>query len=670
MKILINKLKKVNKIKIILFFISLISYTVAYILLSKSLLQLSGIETVIRSILIILFFIYLIFYLLSSLINLITKKNIKYYIFLIITIILTVIFFFISYYINTIYNSLSNLNKDTITYTTNLITLNDNKFNKNSNIGMINNEDDIEGYILANKLIKKENLKNDITLYDDYYKMLRDLYNQDIDAIFVSGNYKVLFNKEEPYTNIATDTKIIYKYSEELKNQDNLASSNKKLTEPFTVLLMGVDSELNGLNANQAFNGDTLMLITFNPKTLTASMFSIPRDLYVPIVCNNDKLSKINSSAAYGTKCVIDTITNLTDINIDYYVKINFKGVVSLVDALGGITVDVPIDFCEQNSNREFGDATICLKKGVQTLNGEEALALARHRKTLPRGDIDRIANQQKIIEALINKVKNIRSFQEFENILNSVSNNTAINMTTNQILSFYNVGKDILINTLSGEDINFDIKKTYLEYYDLPVYLPYSGITTSALGYYQESLDEIITMMKVNLNLIEETPNKTFKIDYNEDYTTKVYGKKLYGGEKIKTMVNLIGKSKEEAINYANEVNINIEFVEVDQNSEYYNPYVANNKIAAQSIHENALLANYNELTIYINNVNEELDNNLDNNNNNNNNNDNNNEDNETTDPIIPNSPEDESNGNDTNEEEIGTQKKDDNDIIIENED
>ena len=662
MKILINKLKKVNKIKIILFFISLISYTVAYILLSKSLLQLSGIETVIRSILIILFFIYLIFYLLSSLINLITKKNIKYYIFLIITIILTVIFFFISYYINTIYNSLSNLNKDTITYTTNLITLNDNKFNKDSNIGMINNEDDIEGYILANKLIKKENLKNDITLYDDYYKMLRDLYNQDIDAIFVSGNYKVLFNKEEPYTNIATDTKIIYKYSEELKNQDNLSSSNKKLTEPFTVLLMGVDSELNGLNANQAFNGDTLMLITFNPKTLTASMFSIPRDLYVPIACNNDKLSKINSSAAYGTKCVIDTITNLTDINIDYYVKINFKGVVSLVDALGGITVDVPIDFCEQNSNREFGDATICLKKGVQTLNGEEALALARHRKTLPRGDIDRIANQQKIIEALINKVKNIRSFQEFENILNSVSNNTATNMTTNQILSFYNVGKDILINTLSGEDINFDIKKTYLEYYDLPVYLPYSGITTSALGYYQESLDEIITMMKVNLNLIEETPNKTFKIDYNEDYTTKVYGKKLYGGEKIKTMTNLIGKTKEEAINYANEVNINIEFVEVDQNSEYYNPYVANNKIAAQSIHENALLVNYNELTIYINNVNEELDNNLDNNNDN--------EDNETTDPIIPNSPEDESNGNDTNEEEIGTQEKDDNDIIIENED
>lgn len=61
--------------------------------------------------------------------------------------------------------------------------------------------------------------------------------------------------------------------------------------------------------------------------------------------------------------------------------KINFKGVVDLVDILGGIRIDVPIDFCEQNSDRQFGDKTICLNKGVQTLNGEQALAFARHRK-------------------------------------------------------------------------------------------------------------------------------------------------------------------------------------------------------------------------------------------------------------------------------------------------
>ena len=89
------------------------------------------------------------------------------------------------------------------------------------------------------------------------------------------------------------------------------------------------------------FNGDTLMLMSFNPKTLDAILLSIPRDTYVPIACNNKNYAKINSSAAYGTSCVISTINNLLGINIDYYVKINFKGVVDLVEAVGGVEVDV-----------------------------------------------------------------------------------------------------------------------------------------------------------------------------------------------------------------------------------------------------------------------------------------------------------------------------------------
>ena len=87
--------------------------------------------------------------------------------------------------------------------------------------------------------------------------------------------------------------------------------------------------------------GDTLMIITFNPDTLQTTLVSIPRDTFVPIACRNDQYAKINSAAAYGTSCVIDTVSNFLDIDIDYYVKINFKGVVDLVDAIGGIEVDV-----------------------------------------------------------------------------------------------------------------------------------------------------------------------------------------------------------------------------------------------------------------------------------------------------------------------------------------
>ena len=72
--------------------------------------------------------------------------------------------------------------------------------------------------------------------------------------------------------------------------------------------------------------------------------------------------------------------SRLFDVNIDYYAKINFKGVVQLVDALGGIDVDVDYSICEQNSSRKWGKNTIYVEKGRQHLNGEQALAFARNR--------------------------------------------------------------------------------------------------------------------------------------------------------------------------------------------------------------------------------------------------------------------------------------------------
>ena len=219
-------------------------------------------------------------------------------------------------------------------------------------------------------------------------------------------------------------------------------SKSKRLTEPFTVLVMGVDSTIDGLNKNQAFNGDTLILVTFNPDTLTATMFSIPRDMYVPIACNNNRYAKINSSAAYGSSCVIRTVQKLTGIDIDYYVKINFRGVVDLVNALGGVTVNVEepdFDYdsahhnmvCEQNSNRSYGkNDLVCMNIGQQTLNGEQALAYARCRHLYAVSDIARNQHQQDIIEALAIKVRSLKTLDEFQTVIDTVSRNIETNMT------------------------------------------------------------------------------------------------------------------------------------------------------------------------------------------------------------------------------------------------
>lgn len=600
MKILFKKLKRANKIELAMYLITLLYYLVLYVIFTVSILNLKRIETFIRITVLIFFGFWLLYYFIGSLMNIILKKHHKFAILTTITICFSLLFTFGSYYINVIYKALDGFKeKERIIYTTKLVALKNTKFNDKSRIGMIQRKSDIEGYILPHDLIKEKNLKNEIVTYNDYYQMLDALYEDKVDAIFLQGNYITIYQNEEDYTTLDEDTKVIHKLSKEMKNQDLEIKSDKNLTEPFTLLIMGVDSEKDGLNANAAFNGDTLMLITFNPKTLNATIFSIPRDTYVPIACRNGKEYKINSSAAYGTKCVIDTIQNFTDIKIDYYIKINFKGVVNLIDSLGGVDVDVPKKFCEQDSNRRFGKYEICLEKGYQHLNGEEALALARHRHTLQRGDIDRTRNQQLVVEAVAKKMMKETSFNDFQKILESISSNLASNIDRDQILSFYDTIKQMLLNSLNGEDI-VTIQKTYMEYYDLPIYTA-SGYR-SCLGYYSASLEAIKDAMKVNLGTKKAFLNKSFSYDINVDYEEKVIGQGLRSGNTADVLPDFTNQSVSDVLNFGNEKNIKINVEYISSTSSRYNRNVASGFVSDQSIRKNTKLSTVSEITVYVN--------------------------------------------------------------------
>ena len=618
MKVLFNKIKKTNKVFLSIYLITFIIYLVTYILLIKNLMSLSGVETTIRIIVIIIFGIWLFVYFLWNLINLILKKHIKISITTAITIILAIIFSFANYYIDILYTGINDITeKKYITYTTNLVVLNNTEITDDSILGMINNSDDIEGNVLAKKLIEKEGLtKNEVVEYSSYYEMIFDLLNGEVDGIFLNPNYQTIFGSEESFEELKNTT-VAYKYSEEMENQDTTLVSNKKLTEPFSILLMGVDSEIDGLNANAAFNGDTLMLITFNPKTLNATMFSIPRDTYVPIACNHNRYAKINSSAAYGTSCVINTVEQFTDITIDYYVKINFKGVVDLVDALGGIEVDIEAPdfnynhgvncggrFCEQNSDRDTSaSGMIYLDPGLQTINGEEALAYARCRHLYLQSDIDRNRHQQQVVEAIAKKAANAENLSKIEEILNAVTKNITTNMSSEQILSFYEVLKSMISNSLKDESF-LTIEKTYLEYYSLPVRLSNNGSFTSAIGYYSGSLEAITQLMKENLELANHEMTKTFSFDANEEYTTKVTGQGITTGNRLETMPNFVGKSVSEVEAWATSHNITLHKEFVDETSSYYNPNITPGLISNQSISDGILLNNVSELTIYINSI------------------------------------------------------------------
>lgn len=505
----------------------------------------------------------------------------------VISILLSVILFVVSSLIYKAYKELDNMNKDELTYTTIMLSKSEAKLDliNGKKIGVISDKEDISNYILPMEVIDKNNLKtnNEIVEYSDLVTLMSALINDEVDFIFISNDYKSKFALVEGYTE---DTKLyeitVYKknYQKAHVEKDTISSDKTEVTKPFTILLLGIDSEGQGIKESSSFNGDTIMLVSFDPVTLNATIFSIPRDTYVKMACGG-RLNKINAASWGGTSCMVKTVQDLTGINVDYYAKINFKGVVDLVNVLGGVTVDVPISFCEQNSNREFGDALICLEPGVQKLDGEQALAFARHRHSLPLGDFQRAQHQQMIVEAMIQSMKSVRSVNDFYSILNAISNNIDTNMSTNEMLSFYNVAKNLLIK--SG-DVNLNITKTYLTGYDLYVYNG-SG-KTYTFQYYKQSLADIVKAMNITLGKEKKEEIKEFTFDLNEPYEKKVIGKTYYNETRKQVVPDFTLMSVSEAKSWASANGITINVNETTSESEEY----SDGQITSQSVHEGVL--------------------------------------------------------------------------------
>lgn len=608
---MLRKLKKSKKAYRVIYYIINILYLVTLVLFIKNILSLKGIETFIRVIVIIFFILYFFIYSFWNLLNLLRRKYKGLIITSIITLLFIIVFSVSSYYINFVYSNINGMKeKNEVIYNSYLIVLSDKTFNKDSVIGIIDKDIDKDNYDLAQKLIKEKKLYNKVEYYNDYIKLIDDLYKGVIDAAIVPGNFENLVKNEVGFENIDSDVKKVFEYSEKKKNEDLDLVSNKDFNEPLTFLFLGVDSEGDGLNASSSFNGDTLMLMSINPKTLNAILLSIPRDTYVPIACNKNNYAKINSSAGFGTSCVISTINNLMGINIDYYVKINFKGVVDLVEAVDGIDVFVEAPtytpnkykgkVCEQNSDRQFGNKLVCMEPGLQTLNGEQALAYARCRHMYIGSDLDRVRHQQQVVEALANKALHFSSIKDLQNILTAVSKNISTNMDTDTMLSGYNVLKNVVGSKLSGTD-GLNISKATLETYSLNVYVPQSGRNTSAQGYYLSSLNDIKHAFNVVLDKEKDEMVKTFSFSVNETYELYSPGKGKRTEKSGELLPSFVGKTVEEAKEFCNQYNISLNVKYVDPESEFYNGSVNVDLIGNQSVHKDVLVNSISELTVYI---------------------------------------------------------------------
>ncbi|MCS7463397.1 LCP family protein [Paenibacillus doosanensis] len=238
------------------------------------------------------------------------------------------------------------------------------------------------------------------------------------------------------------------------------AQNTTKVSETYTppkwegkqrvnVLLLGGDSR--GLKKNEIPRSDTLMVASIDPITKKAYLFSILRDTYVKIPGQGE--DRINAALALGgPNLAMKTVSDLLGIPIQYYVYTDFKGFIALVDAIGGIDIDVEKDM-KYSDSEDGHEYDINLKKGMQHLNGNTALQYVRFRHDA-LSDFARTERQRKFIQAVVDKMQSTASLIRLPKVLNSIDPYIETNLSMTDMLKLGTLGYEAKTEGMASEQI------------------------------------------------------------------------------------------------------------------------------------------------------------------------------------------------------------------------
>ena len=310
---------------------------------------------------------------------------------------------------------------------------------------------DIAVYSPNSKAISK--LEKEISFKENDYDNVDDAVSSVIDgeddALYI--NVSVMDIYKESYDK-AKKLKLIGSKDVAVKSENKLKTV--MVTEkPFAVYLSGIDTSGK---VNKSARSDVNLLAVVNPDKAKVLIVSIPRDYYVTLASKGAK-DKLTHAGIYGVLESANTVGNLLNIDVNYYARVNFTSFVKIINALGGIEVNVDrpdyryngsIDcgtstICEQNSQRQFGSKMIYIKPGKQTLNGEQALAYARNRHQFAGGDNARGKHQSQIIEGVINKAVSPAILTKYNKLLSSLQDGVMTNIEQKEITDLVNMQLD-----------------------------------------------------------------------------------------------------------------------------------------------------------------------------------------------------------------------------------
>ena len=224
---------------------------------------------------------------------------------------------------------------------------------------------------------------------------------------------------------------------------------NSASNQPVNILLLGMDIGDPNQVENQAIKRtDTIMVVNYNPSTDKITAVSVPRDT---LIQNNGSNIKINAAYSIGGYSKIKSeVENLLDININYIVKIDYNAFVDIIDAIGGVKMEIERDMIYDDEGQNLH---INFKAGETVkLDGQKAQEFFRWRKNndgsgFENGDIDRIQNQHKFISKVIDKCKSPLIIFRVPKIMSAIGNNVETNMSSFAIIKyafkFMTVSKD-----------------------------------------------------------------------------------------------------------------------------------------------------------------------------------------------------------------------------------
>lgn len=307
----------------------------------------------------------------------------------------------------------------------------------------------------SNELNKK--IKNISKEYKNVVELFEDLQDNKIDAVLINESTKNLLDTD--LADMKLKLKEIYKVYVSIEKTDivKVVDITKK---PFNIYVAGGDAYGSIDNVT---NTDVNMIITVDPVNRKVLLTSIPRDYYVNLPSfGDDAYDKLTHAGYYGIEESVKTVENLLDIDINYYVKVNFSTIEGVIDAIEGVDV-----YSDYSFKADIYPDYFTFKKGMNHLSGKQALAFARERHSFKDGDVQRVKNQQKVLTAIIKKITSSTTLvTNFSQILDSVGNSFSTNMETKNINRFVKMqlndmrGWSIESQNLIGTDLY--TKETY----------------------------------------------------------------------------------------------------------------------------------------------------------------------------------------------------------------